>query len=282
MSRYDAGGNPLKAQINSSGDLQLMLTNFNNAQDCSLPITVDLPVKIIRRCEFTVTRKVQSRTCQVLLLFEEFDLLGPVNGDCGNDSLIITGAKPGTSPPVLCGYNTGQHNGLTPRSRYSHSSTVYLNVDHSSGPVNLNMVLSSLPYNRDWKIRVIFVGPCDECKAPSRCLQYFRKPSGVVTSFNYKPGAGSMLNNQAYAICFADCPGYCDVGLTFSDFSLGNTIGACAGDYLGIGFSQFCGDTSGLTITLNATFPAIIGVLSDDNNDFLDNGFSLNYMHMPC
>lgn len=208
-------------------------------------------------------------TCQILIEFESFNLMGPVEGECGNDTFVVMGANSGLNIPVLCGDNSGQH--------------MYIDVDNSDGPYKLIVTNSANSFGRNWKARVTYIGENDPCKAPARCLQYHKGTSGSIESFNY--GASPMmLTNQMYSICFAYVPGYCDIGLSFDRLDLGNINQACSFDYLAISGQQYCGDfgPGAFTTQANATGPIILGVGSDGDNGREEEGFSAHYMMMAC
>jgi len=206
-------------------------------------------------------------TCQIRLDFEVFSIAGPVEGDCSNDTFVVSGANPGVEYPVLCGENGGQH--------------IYIDVDNAAGPIKLITTTSALNYARSWKILVTFIDENDPCKAPNRCLQYHKETEGDIMSFNY--GAGTdpqMLNNLNYQICFAYVADYCDIGLNMDRFDFGNIDGDCTDDYIGINYGKFCGDYAEWSITANCTGPISLGVVSDDSNDGQEEGFSGSYSMM--
>ncbi|XP_064096977.1 neuropilin-1-like [Macrobrachium nipponense] len=215
----------------------------------------------------SVLLKPPAGTCQILIDFDAFNLMGPVEGECGNDTFVVMGANPGSTVPVLCGDNSGQH--------------IYLDVDNTNDPIQLIVTNSANSYGRQWKAGITFIGENDPCKAPPRCLQYHKNTAGSIMSFNYGSNP-MMLTNQLYSICFGYVPGYCDIGLNFDRFDLGNINQACENDYLAIGGQQHCGDYSPYTAQANATGPIAILVASDSDNSREEEGFSGNYMMMPC
>ncbi|KAK4303843.1 hypothetical protein Pmani_024188 [Petrolisthes manimaculis] len=219
-----------------------------------------------------VTLNPPSGTCQILLDFINFELAPPLEGDCTNDTFVVMGANQGSMIPTLCGTNTGQH--------------LYIDVDNSQGPFKLVATLSSLSFQRHWKVKVTFLDEFDPCLAPNRCLQYFKETMGTITSFNFAPPTATtsreMLNMQTYSICFAYIKGFCDIGISFSRLDLGNVNQVCDTDYVAVGAEKFCGDTTSLSVTANATGPITILVVSDDDNSNLEEGFSLSYTMMSC
>jgi len=208
-------------------------------------------------------------TCQIRLDFEVFSIAPPLEGDCSNDTFVVTGVNSGANIPVLCGENAGQH--------------MYLDVDNTEGPIKLILTTSALNYARNWKILVTFIDENDPCKAPNRCLQYHKETTGDIMSFNYGAGTDpTHLNNLNYNICFGYVPDYCDIALQMDRFDLGNINGICSDDYIGINWSKICGDYADFPIMANATGPISIGVVSDDNNENLEEGFSGSYTMMGC
>ncbi|XP_063852275.1 uncharacterized protein LOC135095399 [Scylla paramamosain] len=215
-----------------------------------------------------VTLEPPYGTCQILLEFVDFELSGPTQGDCTNDTFVVHGANPGCDIPTLCGNNAGQH--------------MYVDVDNSQGPFKLAVLLSSLHVPRRWKIKVSFIEATNPCKAPARCLQYYKETSGSISSFNYHGTPGMMLNNQKYTICFAYVPGYCDIGIDFHRLDLGNTYGECTDDYVAVSHMKFCGDHQQLSVVANATGPIHIGVCTDDSNEKEEEGFYAQYLMLGC
>merc|ERR1711962_191286 len=211
-------------------------------------------------------------TCQVKLTFEEFDLLGPSDGDCNNDTFIFSGANSEVEVPVLCGYNTGQH--------------MYINVDSSEGPWKIIQSSSDDDYDRKFSVKVDYLGLHDANKAPPRCLQSYPDAEGEMMSFNYNPNEDSsqMLNNQNYVICFGYNPGKCDVGINAARFDLGNLNGNCDDDFASLGCNKYCGDFRDLQLQSNSTGTPVqyIWVSSDDDNSNQEEGFMASYMMMPC
>ncbi|CAL4155958.1 unnamed protein product [Meganyctiphanes norvegica] len=201
--------------------------------------------------------------CKVMLEFETFDLLGPIEGECTNDTFVVVGANSDTEIPVLCGENGGQH--------------MYIDIDNSEGPFHLIVTTSDTAYLRDWKIKVTYV-PCGGCP-PNRCLQYHPETTGSIKSFAYP----TMLNNQKYAICFGYVPGYCDIGVDFTRFDLGAIEGPCTSDFVAAGTEKFCGDFMNFTMQANATAgPISLMVMSDDDGERVEEGFSGTYTMMGC
>lgn len=100
---------------------------------------------------------------------------GPLIGDCLYDTLTTT--SPGSSaPPVICGYNTGQHMYI-PASSLCNKVTVGLDFGFS--------------YNRVWKIKVTQFDALSSSGRssvpPPGCLQWYSTSSPVtISSFNYK------------------------------------------------------------------------------------------------
>ncbi|KAG7176658.1 putative neuropilin-1-like, partial [Homarus americanus] len=189
----------------------------------------------------------------------DFDMVGPLRGDCTNDTFVVLGANQGSNIPTLCGINTGQH--------------MYLDIDNSDGPFKLVSTMSAFNYMRRWKIKVTFIDEKHPCKTPFRCLQYFTEPTGAFSSFNFGGSPSQMLNGQMYSICFGYVPGYCDIGINYNRYDLGNINGDCGNDYTANAGDKLC---------VNATGPISLTVFTDDNNEREEEGFSAAYMMMAC
>jgi len=213
-----------------------------------------------------LTLNPPAGTTQIRFDFETLTLLGPIEGDCNNDTVTVVGANPGASIPVICGENSGQH--------------MIVDIDNSEGPYNLIISTSEVEFERSWKIKVTFLSSGDA--SPRRCLQYFTEPSGEFSSFNYVEDSGIAINNQDYAVCFGYVKGYCDVDITFSRFDLGNLDKPCGDDVVSVQGEQICGDVIDYTARANATGPIVFNIQTDDLNELEELGFTGSYMMMPC
>lgn len=47
--------------------------------------------------------------CQLKLIFQHFDIAKPIEGNCTQDSFLISGQNENNIVPRICGHNTGQH-----------------------------------------------------------------------------------------------------------------------------------------------------------------------------
>jgi len=120
-------------------------------------------------------------------------------GNCNVDSFTIAN-NGGASPPLICGYNDGQH--------------MILDSDGAGCQDVLFQIGSSTGVTRKWDI-VVTQHTCDEMDmtsaGPMGCLQYFTGTSGQLRSFNFPQvgmntngpvtAAVTHLNNQDYKIC---------------------------------------------------------------------------------
>ncbi|CAL4117258.1 unnamed protein product, partial [Meganyctiphanes norvegica] len=221
------------------------------------------PYNVAGQC--IVTLAPPAGTCQIRLDFETFDLLGPIEGDCTNDTFVVVGAnEDGTEIPTLCGENGGQH--------------MYVHIDNSEGPYQLIATTSAADYDRDWDVKVTYIG-CDEDCAPNRCLQYHEETTGSIESFAFP----TMLNNIKYAICFGYVADYCDIGMDFTRFDLGAIQRPCTNDWLLVGTEKICGDFLDTTAQANATAgPISLVVMTDDDGSNVEEGFSGTYTMMGC
>lgn len=53
--------------------------------------------------------KHSDAICQIRLDFLDFDLARPVEGNCSQDMLVVTGQNENNLIPKICGLNSGQH-----------------------------------------------------------------------------------------------------------------------------------------------------------------------------
>ena len=109
-------------------------------------------------CVYTICKRKPSITL-LRLDFNQFDISppftcggstasvscttsdGPLIGDCIYDSFTVT--SPGTmAPPVICGYNTGQH--------------MYVRASEECNSIIFNIALDKT-YTRNWNIKVVLM-----------------------------------------------------------------------------------------------------------------------------
>jgi len=209
-----------------------------------------------------------SDKVQMLLEFIGFDIMGPTEGDCDKDMFEIVGNPGRAQVPILCGENAGQH-------MYIDIS----NFDVSTDEMSLKVTLSSDVYDRKWKIEVSYF--TEYQTSDPRCLQYFTETSGSIMSFNYGDNAQN-LNDQMYSVCFAYLSDYCDIGFTFTQLDLGNSIGDCMDDYVQLQSMSLCGYETNYAVTGNATGPISLLVSSGSANANLVAGFEVDYTMMEC
>jgi len=246
-------------------------TYFQNAAYPSGNNDPGMCMMTIRPQEDSKKRNASEVQC-LKLEFEDFDILGPSNGECNNDTFTISGSA-STTLPTICGVNTGNH--------------MWVDTRGAPGPYKLNFNFGNVDYDRRYRIRVIQY--CDESQCPPRnCLQYFTETMGTVCSFNNVAstttanGAASSqgLNNLNYAVCFKDHEGLCDVALTSDEFDWGTSPG-CNDDYIGFIGDKVCGTTFTDT-QLNRTGLLSFQVVSDGDNSNNDQGFCIDYMQKAC
>ncbi|KAK9874338.1 hypothetical protein WA026_002688 [Henosepilachna vigintioctopunctata] len=280
----------------------------------SSPTTQDLrpdprlPHEIIGRqmntldCTFSVS-KTSSDIQQMRIDFLDLELLGPTNGTCVNERLVIAGNGINTQVPVICGYNTGQH--------------VYVDVSTLRGPLMLS-VLSNMSYRKRFRLRICQYSQA-MCMTPNNCLQYYTGTSGVISSFNYDQAlmlsrsTPSYFNNLNYAICIRREAGYCSITYTnvmngleypfqFVNFAAngqptvmpgqaGIETFDCPNDYIVINGVRLCGYklndgtvnqdlTMNAPVTDNSMGPIVIQVRTNENA--VGRGFKLFYTQNRC
>ena len=150
---------------------------------------------------------------------------GPRVGDCGYDTLSITNPG-GASPPVICGYNTGQH--------------MWVPASASCNSINIDVDTGTTTTTRQWQIKVSQY-ECGDMMAPAQdCLQYHTAASGTIATFNWDTSATTVassqyhLSEQYYDICIRRTRSYCSV--CFSPY-ISSAITGTASSY-GVGGSS--------------------------------------------
>jgi len=157
-------------------------------------------------CAFTVNR-MQTEICQIRLDFTSMELGNPnaASGQCNGDNLVIAAGATNligpSTPPTLCGTNTGQH--------------VYVDAGTATAAATLTFTIAAAS-TATWRVKASQIECSSEYKAPNGCLQYFMGIKNTVTSFNYGAGAGDcnpncFLQTQDYNVCFKAETGMCSM-----------------------------------------------------------------------
>merc|ERR1712117_401028 len=143
--------------------------------------------------------KTNSDVCKLRIDFENIVLEGPAGlssphaltdglnvGDCSVDSLTVTNPG-GASPPVICGYNTGQH--------------MWVPASDMCNTINIDIDTGTTTTTRKWQIKVTQY-ECGNMMMPvNNCLQYHTAMTGSIATFNWDTSAGTV--NANYRICGA-------------------------------------------------------------------------------
>merc|ERR1712241_984905 len=291
----------------------------------------------IGACNTKVCR-CNTNICQMRLDFTTFQISGPSTSttvtvantlfglaNAGGDPALARGRcdedsfAGGTSSPVICGTNPGQH--------------MYIDVPTDCALLSFHLA-DGVSTTRQWAIEVTQFS-CDyENLAPQGCLQYHfgNDGAGTVESFNFNAGNGIHLANQNQAICIrreANMCKICWVPAAAGDFTVskagGTTMGHngplncgygtdgkgamgydhviipqpenAKGTAVGGGTSKFCGSTLVLAAAAASTadqtaatvcsksLPFNIRFLSDNSehvSDTISKGFKLNYEEGKC
>ena len=133
---------------------------------------------------------------------------GPLIGDCIYDTFTVT-SPGGNAPPVICGFNTGQHMYI-PASDLCNSVVIKMDMDFQ--------------YTRLWDIKVTQYegGQHPNMVAPPGCLQWNYGTLGTVQNFNFKDSDSFHLSSQKYSICWRRERGYCALCIAIGYFGLSN------------------------------------------------------------
>ena len=90
---------------------------------------------------------------------------GMVIGDCNVDTFSVTTPNY-VSPPVICGYNTGQH--------------MWVPASDMCNKINIDVDTATTGTTRQWELKVSQY-ECGNLIAPERdCLQYHTAASGII------------------------------------------------------------------------------------------------------
>jgi len=166
-------------------------------------------------CSYTVCKQ-NADVCKLRIDFDTMVLQGPYAtttaaadgpklGDCFYDTLTVSNPG-GTSPPVICGYNTGQH--------------MFVPASDACNTINIDIDTGTTTTTRKWQIKVTQY-ECGNQMAPELdCLQYFTAQTGTIATFNWDITATTVastqvhLSNQYYDICFRRVRSYCSLCLS--------------------------------------------------------------------
>ncbi|XP_050348898.1 uncharacterized protein LOC126772542 [Nymphalis io] len=250
-------------------------------------------------CSFTID-KYSDEVKQIRLDFISFEILPPTGGSCEQDQFLVTGQNVNSVMPILCGINSGQH--------------AYIEVSNADGPIVLSFQTIS-EENRLFSIKVTQLTSCDNLKAPSGCLQYFKAEHGYLESFNYRdtseigiPRIPSYLNYLNYAICIERAKAFCSITYNnVGDMQIinydteglpvipprqaGVEIFDCPSDWLLIAAVRLCGErlndgsilqdfTLNAPVTDDGAGPIVIWFRSD--GIYVGRGFKLSYQQNDC
>jgi len=174
-------------------------------------------------CTYTFC-KSNSDVCKLRIDYETMNIAGPVTyttaapyattlnyklgwelGDCNTDTMTVSNPG-GSSPPVICGYNTGQH--------------MWVPASDSCNMINFDIDTGSTGTTRTWQIKVTQF-ECNDLKAPEQdCLQWHTAEYGTIASFNFDTTLSTTagitadkthLSSQQYDICIRRKRNFCQI-----------------------------------------------------------------------
>merc|ERR1712241_1541862 len=141
-------------------------------------------------------------------------------GDCTVDSLTVSNPG-GSTPPTICGYNTGQH--------------MFVPASVACNQINIDIDTGTTSTTRKWQIKVTQY-ECGNLMAPEQdCLQYHTASSGTIASFNWNTASTSVsssqyhLSSQFYDICIRRKRSYCALCLSPKIAGTGTTAATSFG-----------------------------------------------------
>jgi len=179
------------------------------SSSCVYTICKFNPNVILLRLDFTEFNIAQPFTCGSSSTPVQCTTTdGPLMGDCIYDSMIVT--TPGSpAPPVVCGYNTGQH--------------MYVESSDDCNRVTFNFELDKI-VERSWKIKVTQYDSTQDQRflAPPGCLQWNYGSLGTINNFNFKDDSSYHLSSQRYSICWRRERGKCSLCISIGTFGMSN------------------------------------------------------------
>ncbi|XP_076315452.1 uncharacterized protein LOC143227985 [Tachypleus tridentatus] len=244
-----------------------------------------------RKCEVIIQRK--PNTCQVRLDFIEMTLAQPDNTICVKDRFSVYGNQ---NVPVICGENRNQH--------------MYVDFGENDNLL-VNVVTSGVSVERKWKIQVTYLECNSPETAPVGCLQYYKEPTGHVSSFNFESTNNNIprhLGNLNYLICVKQKAGFCRIRWTAETFEISGSknkarrgASSCKYDYVIIpnafgemdttSYDRFCGkrlntiNYAPQSVPLTShTFPFILRFVTNNQETEANKnrGFKMQYEQLPC
>ncbi|XP_071749656.1 uncharacterized protein [Lepeophtheirus salmonis] len=171
-------------------------------------------------CSLTIC-KCDESVCQLRLDFQSFMITGPSTltetigkttfgilsaggavevsdqTQCTTDTFTVTNPG-GTTPPVICGLNTGEH--MYVDASDACNSLVFQFGANAPGVASVQ---------RQWSIKVSQIRNGDISMAPKGCTQYFTGTKGVVRSYNFQ--GKTHLARQNQNICVRRERGMCRI-----------------------------------------------------------------------
>jgi len=250
--------------------------------------------------------KINNDVCLLRLDFEMFNIKDVVStgaggtGEC-TDMFTVTTGDQGLSVPTICGDMNGQH--------------IYINMGPDAGDnVDLKFDFTGADTGRKWEIKTAQI-PCNSAYTPpDGCLQWYREPTGRITSFN-NAQSKTLLPNTNYRSCIRQEAGSCCIEYQECGFMLRTTTDPATPDsksitgtncdiegYVSIvgagsncgsivGTNKFCGDllnykNDGATKSIpviDCTAPFEVNVVTPAIGVAKTNtGFCLDYRQLPC
>lgn len=186
------------------------LTTDLTSDTCHYSVCRMTPEVTLLRLDFTEFNIAQPFTCGATgssTVCTSTD--GPLIGDCLTDTFTVT--SPGSrSPPVICGYNTGQH--------------MYVPLSERCNTVAFNLDLLKTTA-RAWEIKVTQIDSTSDKRflPPPGCLQWiYGSTLGKIQNFNYEDTSSTHLSSQHYSICWRRERGKCHICFAVGAFGLSN------------------------------------------------------------
>ena len=92
---------------------------------------------------------------------------------------------------------------------------VYVETARQNPAATVTMTIGGTTFNRQWRIKVNYIGCWSEMRAPNDCQQYFTGLSGNFMSYGWT-AQQVMSQNQEYTNCFRQEIGFCQIDFSIS------------------------------------------------------------------
>jgi len=219
-------------------------------------------------CTYNVkTDAIKDTICQLRLDFDDVKIVAPLTavsgsspiGTCNSDTIGVTSPS-GASVPSYCGDISGTH--------------MYVETARQNPAATITMTIGGTTFNRQWRIKVNYIGCWSEMRAPNDCQQYFTGLSGTVMSYGWT-AQQVISQNQEYTNCFRQEIGFCQIDFSISQDGTSPDYFSLSGASTGIGALKGAGNCDDASIMLTAAMSVQVDTSNDATNYFCGGHFGV-------